>query len=427
MMKKEIDHIKKTQSIAGVSLNSLREKYGTPLMILDQEQLLANCQVFKSSFKTQRETEIAYASKANLNRHIAKTIANQGLSFDVASQGELYILKQAGVDLNKVYFHGNNKLAEELDYAIANDVGIIVLDNFDEVKRLASLLDKHDKKQAVLLRLNPSIPTNTHAYIQTSDSDSKFGVSIHDEHVHEIISFINNSKHLEFKGFHSHIGSQIFESESFEKAVTIILDFIVEAEKKHPIQVEVLNVGGGFGVPYTEKDPKRDLGKFLENYANFINEAIDKRGLQISKIVIEPGRSLINQAMHSLYTVGSQKTTVNGKNYLFVDGGMSDNLRPALYQADYDALLLNDSQAIQTVCVAGKLCESGDVLIESIDLPKAQENDLLLIPFTGAYTYSMSSNYNKMLRPAVVALEKGQHKLIVRRETLEDLIRLDVQ
>ena len=414
-------------TIGGVSLAFLKEKYGTPLLILDQTHFEHRCDLFKTKFKGTIETEIAYASKAHLNLHIAQTIDKKNLSFDVASIGELYILQSAGVDLDKVYFHGNNKLVEELKYAIDYRVGHIVIDNFDEAKRLSAILAQRKLKQKVLIRVNPTVHTNTHAYIQTSELDSKFGIALNDPLLENLLEMIIADEYLELSGFHSHIGSQIFESQSFFEATDVMLRFYRKIEDRYALNLELINLGGGFGVPYTKDDPDYDLGEFLEHYANKVATEIKAHHLPIKKIVIEPGRSLINQSMHTLYTVGSQKTTLSGKHYVFVDGGMSDNIRPALYQAEYDAEVMSDNTKEKTMTIAGKLCESGDVLIENKQLIQPNENDLLLIKNTGAYTYSMSSNYNQMLKPAIVKVEKGHDQLIVRRETLADLTRLDVK
>lgn len=425
-MNKNTEQANAIEQIGGVSLAFLKQKYDTPLQILDQEHFEDRCELFKTHFKSPIETEIAYASKAHLNLHIAQTIAQKGLSFDVASMGELYILQEAGVDLRKVYFHGNNKLEKELRYAIEHQVGHIVLDNIDEANLLMTLLEEYETQQAVLIRVNPTVHTNTHEYIKTSEVDSKFGIALKDPQLFALIEALNKHHYIHLDGFHAHIGSQIFEKASFYEAATTLLAFYRKIEDQYQLDLSILNLGGGFGVAYTESDPHLDLGTFLSEYAQRVAAEITAYDLPIKKIVIEPGRSLINQSMHTLYTVGSQKMTLSGKQYVFVDGGMSDNIRPALYQADYSANVFTNNTQETTYTIAGKLCESGDVLIENHKDKLPEKDDLILIKNTGAYTMSMSSNYNKMLRPALVAVKNGQDQLVVRRETLADLIRLDV-
>lgn len=413
--------------IGGLSLAFFAEKYGTPLMILDQIGLEENLEVFKNSFQSNLfETDIAYASKAMLNIHLAKTLAAYNFSFDVSSMGEIYILQKAGVNLSNTYFHGNNKTKEELDYAIKNNVGTIIVDNSNEYSKIVDINEYYQKDINIMLRINPGIETDTHEYIQTSSSTSKFGMSIDSVETLEFIEKVIVEKKVKFLGFHSHIGSQIFEELSFFKASKKVLDFQKEVEEKFDYQFEVLNLGGGFGVYYTESDSPFEMGEFLEEYIQVVEREILKRNLKIRKVVIEPGRSIINDYVSSLYRIGASKQTPGNVEYLFVDGGMSDNIRPALYQAKYEAYTTSKSKELRNYRVAGKLCESGDVLIDEILLPKSKSDDLLLIPSTGAYTYSMSSNYNKALRPAMVAVKDKETKLILRKESLEDLIFLDV-
>lgn len=413
--------------IGGLSLSSLKKKYGTPLYILDQEHIENTCHTFVENFKTSNfKTELAYASKAMLNVPLAQILDKEGMHFDVASQGEIYVLKQANVSMSKIYFHGNNKTMDELRYAVSVGVGVIVLDNHQEVVNLNIVLKEMDVVQKVMLRINPGIETDTHKYIQTSSMTSKFGESVYDTKTKELIKKIIDIDLMDLKGFHSHIGSQIFDKTSFFEAAKAVLDFYEEIQEDYAYSFDYLNLGGGFGVYYSNDDKPFVLESFLKEYIAILEDEFQNRDLNISKVIIEPGRSVINDSVSALYTVGSVKETFGGKKYVFVDGGMSDNIRPALYQAQYEAMIFNSNKELELYTVAGKLCESGDVLIDEIVLNQAKKDDLLLIPATGAYTYSMSSNYNKALRPAIVSVKDGVDTLFVRRETLEDLVSRDL-
>lgn len=412
--------------IGDCSLRNLKEEFGSPLYILDQEYLEKICDGFISNFKSNKfNTVVAYASKALLNIPLAQVLHQEGLHFDVASQGEIFVLKKAGIPMSHLYFHGNNKTIEELRYAVSVGVGVIVLDNKQEFKNLQLILKEVKQSQKVLLRINPGIETDTHKYIQTSSLTSKFGESVYDSKTKKLIKEIISSPWMDLKGFHSHIGSQIFDKRSFFAAAKAVFDFYEEIQRENSVVFEYVNLGGGFGVYYQEQDRPFTMESFLKEYIDLLEFEIQKRGLKIKKVTIEPGRSVINDSMSTLYTIGSIKETYGGKKYMFVDGGMSDNIRPALYQAKYEALVLGKESKLDSFTVAGKLCESGDVLIEEIKLKSAKKDDLLLIPATGAYTYSMSSNYNKALRPAIVSVKEGKATLFVRRESLEDLILKD--
>lgn len=418
--------VKNDLLIGGCLVSDLKEKYGTPLYILDQEYLEDTCKVFVDNFKSDTfKTVVAYASKAMLNIPLAQVLTQEGMHFDVASQGEIYVLKQAKVPMEHIYFHGNNKTMEELRYAVEVGVGVIVLDNHQEAVNLELVLNELKKNQKVLLRINPGIETDTHKYIQTSSLTSKFGESVYDSKTKVLISNLLKSEWIQLKGFHSHIGSQIFDKTSFFEASKAVFNFYQEIEKEYSVVFDYANLGGGFGVYYSHGDKPFAMKTFLEEYIQLIENEIKIRNLKIKKVTIEPGRSVINDVVSTLYTVGSIKETYGGKNYMFVDGGMSDNIRPALYEAKYEAFVVNSKEEKGLYTVAGKLCESGDVLIEEIELDKAEKDDLLLIPASGAYTYSMSSNYNKALRPAIVSVMNGKETVFVRRETLEDLIVRD--
>lgn len=416
-------------SIGGVSVETLRNDFHTPLYVYDQQAIEDQLDLFKQHFNhDDLNTTVAYASKAFLCIAMAQLIQSRGLSIDVASGGEMYTVYKAGFDMSKVIFHGNNKLDSELQLAIDLQCGLIVIDNRQEMKRLNELLIKNDVVIDVMLRINPGIDASTHEYIKTTTHDSKFGESIYDTAIVDIVKYMAESKHMNLKGFHTHIGSQIFEQESFFKASDVVLDFYQRIQDELNISLPAINLGGGFGVYYTSEDTPFDMAQFLEDYIQHVYDGKQSRNLDFEEVIIEPGRSLICNAGSTLYTVGDTKATYGNKDYVYIDGGMSDNPRPALYQAKYEAALANrfNDEANTNVCVAGKLCESGDVIIQDIALPQTHKDDLLIVPSTGAYTYSMSSNYNRLTRPAVVFVKDGEAKLVVKRQSMDDLIKGDL-
>ena len=415
--------------IGDFSTSYLAEKFGTPLFIIDEEDFRNKARNYRDSFRSKTlETRVLYASKAMLNIYTAKLIHEENLYIDVVSGGELFTVLKANFLPEKIYFHGNNKLEKELLMAIENGVGTIVIDNVDEIKRLSKLLKTNNVKQNVLLRVNPGIDAHTHEYIKTTKMDSKFGESIFDENIYDIVKAMVDDENMVFKGFHCHIGSQIFEKESFFDEAETMLKFTKEVEEKLDIEIPEINLGGGFGVYYTEEDSPFELTAFLKEFIEEIERLIKELKLNIKTVDIEPGRSLISNSGSTLYTIGGVKETYGGKDYIFIDGGMTDNPRPALYQAKYEAIIANRAGETEKslYSIAGKCCESGDVLIEDFLLPKPEIGDLLLISSTGAYNYSMSSNYNRIERPAMVFVNKNEVKLAVRRQTYEDLIREDV-
>lgn len=411
------------------SYEDLANRYGTPLYLFDEPSFIERVNRYKLNFQSEQfETQVLYASKALLTVAIAKLISQLNIGQDVVSAGEIFVGLKGGIDPDKMYFHGNNKSNEELMYALENNVKTIVIDNRLEAERLAKIANELNKCPNVLLRLNPGIEAHTHEYIKTASLDSKFGESVFDPEIFTIINRISSYSSLNFVGFHCHIGSQIFEQESFLKAASEMIEFAsrVQEEMNHPITE--LNFGGGFGVYYTKEDRPIYMVDFLPKFVRFVETESNQFNLKLNKICIEPGRSLVNASGSTLYTVGDTKKTVGGKHYLFVDGGMSDNIRPALYQAKYEAAIVNRMVADDstTYIVAGKACESGDKLIEKINLPTVQSGDLLLVNGTGAYNYSMASNYNRLSKPAMIHLTDFDHRLTVKRESMEDLIKSEL-
>ncbi|MGX7077681.1 diaminopimelate decarboxylase [Globicatella sanguinis] len=411
---------------SGHSYQELANQYGTPLYIFDEASFRRRIESYTENFHSDLfETQVLFASKSLLTKAIAKIIAISPLGQDVVSAGEIFVGLAAGVNPNKMYFHGNNKSDEELVYALQNEVGTIVLDNRMEASRLEQIAEKMNKRPKVLLRINPGVEAHTHQYIQTASLDSKFGESIFDDQIFELITQLHESRFLNFVGFHSHIGSQVFERESFFKASLAMMEFAQTSQEKTNYPITEINFGGGFGVYYTEEDQPFEMAEFLPEFVKYIEKESIRLGLQLNKICIEPGRSLVNASGSTLYRIGDLKDTVSGKHYLFVDGGMSDNIRPALYQAQYEATITNKITEPATIdyTVAGKACESGDKLIENITLPQAATGDLLLVNGTGAYNYTMASNYNRLARPAMIHIDGAHHRLTVKRETFEDMMK----
>ena len=416
-------------NISGVGVSELKAQYGTPLYVYDENMLVNQCRTFINNFKSSRfNTEVLYASKAFSCLEVLRIASREGLGVDVVSLGEIHTAYKAGYDMRRAYFHGNNKTREELQYALEVGVGTIVVDNDYEYEMINEIVRESGNTVDVLLRINTGIDAHTHEYIKTAKDDSKFGYSVYDEAIYDLIADINNQSNLNFVGFHSHIGSQIFEKTSFFEAVKVVMEFTKKVQERLGLTISVLNLGGGFGVYYTQEDRPFELAEFLREYIEVVERESDNFGLDLTKVVIEPGRSLTCNAGSTLYSVGGVKKTFAGREYVFVDGGMADNPRYALYKAKYEAMLANkmNEEADTTYTVAGKCCESGDMLVMDAKLPKAEQGDLLLVSSTGAYNYSMSSNYNRLPKLPVVFVKDGTSRLVVKGETLEDLIRQDV-
>ena len=416
-------------NISGVGVSELKSQYGTPLYVYDENMLVNQCRTFINNFKSSRfSTEVLFASKAFSCLEVLRIANREGLGVDVVSLGEIHTAYKAGYDMRRAYFHGNNKTREELQYALEVGVGTIVIDNDYEYEMINEIVRESGNTVDVLLRINTGIDAHTHEYIKTAKDDSKFGYSVYDESIYDLITDINKQSNLNFVGFHSHIGSQIFEKTSFFEAVKVVMEFTRRVQERLGLTISVLNLGGGFGVYYTQEDRPFELAEFLREYIEVVERESDNFGLDLTKVVIEPGRSLTCNAGSTLYSVGGVKKTFAGREYVFVDGGMADNPRYALYKAKYEAMLANkmNEKADTTYTVAGKCCESGDMLVMDANLPKAEQGDLLLVSSTGAYNYSMSSNYNRLPKLPVVFVKDGSSRLVVKGETLEDLIRQDI-
>lgn len=408
----------------------LANEFGTPLYVMDEEMVRNNCRMFKENFVMDGiETEVTYASKAFLNLAMCKLIGEENLALDVVSGGELYTALKANLCPSKIYMHGNNKTKDELILAIKNGVGRIIVDNIQEINRIENLCEALGKKVDILLRVNPGIEAHTHEYIQTSKNDSKFGISIFQNELYEAINLVQKSENICLKGFHCHIGSQIFEEKSFYSAASEMLEFLNKAKTDCGFITEELNLGGGFGVYYYEGDTPIELQSCLQMMLSIIKDRCNELNINVPKIMIEPGRSIVANAGTTLYTVGGTKKTFGGKHFVFIDGGMTDNPRTALYDAQYEAVIANklNYDNADTYTIAGKCCESGDVIIKNIELPTVEIDDIIAVFSTGAYNYTMSSNYNRLPKPAVVFVNKGQCKVVVKRETYEDILRNDIE
>ena len=416
-------------SIGGVDTTELVKEFKTPLYVMDQELIETTIDKMKEAFKSTRfNTRIAYAGKAFLSTGMIKLVESKGLDLDVVSGGELYTAYKARFPMNKVHLHGNNKLVNEIEMAVDFGIDTIVVDNEDEIDKIERICREKGKKQAVLVRIDPGIEAHTHHYIKTSGLTSKFGISLFQDNLFDIIKRLNDSEWIEFKGFHTHIGSQIFQSAFFIFALDEIFKYLDKLKKELGIVVHTVNMGGGFGVYYKEGDDPKPIEEVLSEIITYTEAMEIKYQIGFKELCIEPGRSIVGNAGTTLYEVGGIKETVGGKTYVFIDGGMSDNIRTALYQAEYEAGVVNklNDTDVRDITLAGKLCESGDIIIEKGKLPKSTEiGDIIAVTTTGAYCYTMSSNYNRMMRPAVVFVKDGKAKVAVKRETLDDLIRND--
>ena len=414
--------------IGGCDTVELARQYGTPLFVYDEADIRSQCRAYKQAFVSPEiKTRVVYASKAFCSTAICQLVREEGLSVDVSSGGELYVALRAGFAPGDIYMHGNNKTPAELEMAVAEKVGVIVIDSFDEIDRLTGLLPE-GRKQLVMLRITPGVRPDTHEYIQTGQADSKFGFGLHEDSALAAIARVQNEPAMELIGYHAHIGSQISAAGSYVQAVEVITAFAAEARRQTGFSPEAINFGGGLGIRYMTRDPNLAIEEYCRAVTHTALARRAELGLEFEEIVIEPGRSIVGRAGVTLYTVGTVKHIPGVRTYVSVDGGMSDNLRPMLYQARYEAVLANKMGAEPTgeVTVAGKHCESGDIIISNAALPEVRVGDILCTPATGAYGYAMANNYNKQPRPAVVMVAEGSSHVIVKRETYPDVVRLDV-
>ncbi|MFC2067535.1 diaminopimelate decarboxylase [Chloroflexota bacterium] len=413
--------------LGGCDTVELATKFGTPLYVFDEFSLRSKCRDFKEELRQRYTDSIAiYACKAFVNKALLQILKEEGMGLDTVSGGELGIAQSVGFPLEKVYFHGNNKSAEEIRLALDWHVGRIVVDNLQELKLLGEIAKEQGYTPDILLRLSPGVNPHTHRYNTTGMVDSKFGIPLikAEEALIQAISM----PHVKLIGLHFHIGSSIFKYEPYQEAIERILDFSVNMKQKHGFELKELSVGGGFAIQYTLDTPVQPFATFAEAMLSKITSKCQQLGLALPRIIIEPGRAVVGQAGVALYNIGVVKDIPGVRCYVSVDGGMADNIRHALYGAKHEAMVANKMREADTVrvTIAGKFCESGDILIQDINLPPVSAGDKLAIADCGAYCLSMASNYNASLKPAVVLVKEGKARLIRRRETLDDLLRYDL-
>jgi len=415
--------------VGGCDAAELAREFGTPLYLFDEQTLRGQCRSFLHEFGSRYpHTRVLYAAKAFLNLALARLVHQEGLGMDVVSGGELAIAAAAEFPMERVYFHGNNKTPEELSYALEMHVGRVVIDNFHEIALLERLASQAGQEMAVLLRVGPGVDAHTHTYTTTGILDTKFGLPIATGQAEEAVRQVMAASHLRLVGLHMHLGSPIFELEPYRLGLGAVLPFVAQMAERYDLKLQELSPGGGFAVQYLLDRPAPPIADYASAMVGELRRQLEASGLGEPLLVLEPGRAIVGRAGVALYSVGSRKTVPGVREYVSVDGGMGDNIRPALYEAGYEALLANqvESDITERVTLAGKYCESGDVLVRDVDLPPLQPGDVVAIPAAGAYCLAMASNYNASLRPAVILVGEGGARLIRRRETFEDLLRCDV-
>lgn len=420
-----------TLYFAGQDTVSLAKKYGTPLYLMDEDKIREKCRIYKHAFEKHfgAGSSPLYASKACSFKRIYEIMTEEGLGIDVVSSGEIFTALKAGYDISNAYFHSNNKTDEDIRFAIENGIGYFVADNVEEVKAVEAEAARKGIVQKILLRLTPGIDTHTYEAVNTGLVDSKFGSAIETGQASEIVSFTLQQPHIDLVGFHCHVGSQVFAEDVFERAAVVMLEFIAETKNTLGYTAKVLDLGGGYGVRYVDSDPYLDIETKIGDVASAIRSTCERLGIDMPTIHMEPGRSIVADAGMTLYTVGTVKQIPGYKNYVSIDGGMTDNPRFALYGSKYTCFLANKmNETCDFECsIVGRCCESGDIIQEHVMVPSSVgRNDVVAVCTTGAYNYSMASNYNRIGRPALVMLSNGDNYLAVRRESLEDICRNDI-
>ncbi len=415
--------------IGGCDTTQLVEQYGTPLYVVDEALVRKQCSEYMEAFRASGlEFQVAYASKAFCVMAMCKLAQEEGLSLDVVSDGELFTALQAGFPVERIHFHGNNKTPEEIAMAIDAGIGCFVIDNFVELHLVNQIGAEKGVKVKALFRVTPGVEAHTHEYISTGQQDSKFGFDITNGSAARALAEAKQLANIEILGLHSHIGSQIFEVEGFKMAVQRVADFAESIRQQLGITFTVVNLGGGFGIRYIDGHTPLPISEYVKAITDAVKQYFAANQYPIPQIWVEPGRSIVGEAGTTLYTVGTVKEIPGIRKYVAVDGGMTDNPRPALYQSKYEAILANRAQDAneEVVSIAGKCCESGDMLIWDLELPVVNQGDVLAVSCTGAYNYAMASNYNRIRRPAVVFAHDGQADIIVKRETLQDIVGNDI-
>ena len=415
--------------IGGCDTVELVEKFGTPLYVYDEALIRKQIQDYHTAFVNSNvKYQVAYASKAFSTVAMYKLIAQEDMSLEVVSAGELHTAVKANFPRERIHFHGNNKTAAEINYALDENIGCFVVDNIYELDLLDQIAKEKNKIAKILMRITPGVEAHTHEYIQTGMTDSKFGFDLKNGQAKQGVQRVLELSNIQLIGFHVHIGSQIFEVNGFEMAAVKMIAWYAEVIKEFDIALQVLNLGGGFGIRYNSDDTPLPIGDYISALTEKVKSEARRLAIPTPEIWVEPGRSIVAEAGTTLYTIGSSKDIPGVRRYVAVDGGMTDNLRPALYQARYEAIVANKANepAESTVSIAGKCCESGDMLIWDIELPTVKSGDILAVSCTGAYGYSMSNNYNRIPRPAVIFVYNGNADLVVERESLDDIVKNDL-
>jgi len=410
----------------GCDTVELAKKYGTPLYVMSEDYIVDRLKEIREDFLEKYDNTMAvYASKAFLTKEMARIIKREGLGMDVVSGGELYTAIKVDFPMDKIVFHGNNKSPDEIGMGVKNNVGRFVVDNIRELDLIEDIASKYDKKVNVLFRVSPGVDAHTHKYIQTGQVDSKFGIPLDDDAIRTAVKKAMNCKHIDLKGFHFHIGSQIHENESYILAVRKMVELMKELKEDIGFITKEFNTGGGYGIQYKGDENRKNLAFYTDAIMNTLEDECNRHSVQRPFVIIEPGRWIVGEAGITLYTIGTIKEIPGTRTYVSVDGGMTDNPRPSIYQAKYDAVVANKygEEPVKKVTVAGKCCESGDILIWDLEVPEIEPGDILAVLSTGAYNYSMASNYNRIPKPAVVMVSRGKDRLIVKRETYEDILR----
>lgn len=413
-------------TFAGVDVVDMAEKYGTPLMLLDEAKIREKCTIYRTAMQEYftPDSMPLYASKALSFKYIYKIAASENIGIDCVSAGEIYTAYKAGFPLERAYFHGNSKTDSEIRFAIEHGVGHFVCDSIEEVAAVNEIAGEMNTKQKILLRITPGIDPHTHKKISTGSVDSKFGVAIETHQAYELVESTIKLENVELTGFHCHIGSQIFEYDPFADAAKIMIKFIADVKSMYGYEASQLNLGGGMAVRYTEDDPEIDYAANIKSIAEIIHALCDEYGVKMPQILMEPGRSIVADAGITLYTAGYLKEITGLKNYISIDGGMTDNPRFTLYQSPYTVLLANRmNEPCDYKCtVAGRCCESGDIIQEDVMMPKPKRHDTIAVLTTGAYNYAMASHYNKVPKPEVVMIKDGEDFTVIVRETYESMI-----
>ena len=408
----------------------LAKEYGTPLYVLDEDLMRKNCRDYKKALDSFYDGNglIIFASKALCTMYTSKLIAEEGLGADAVSGGEIYTLYNAGFPMENVFFHGNNKTRNEIELAMDCNVGHFVVDNKYELDLINEIALQKNIIQKILFRIKPGIDAHTHDFVKTGQIDSKFGVALENGEAFEIYKYAATLSGVQLDGVHCHIGSQIFEFEPFCEAAKVMMTFIADLQDKLSLKIKILNLGGGFGIKYDNNDDPLTPTEYIQKTAEAVKEVAEDRNIELPYLVFEPGRSIVAPAGITLYTVGGVKEIENVRTYVSIDGGMGDNPRYILYGAKYSAVVANNVAAkpVAPVTIAGKCCESGDLIQENIMMPQIKVGDIIAVLATGAYNYSMASNYNRIPRPPIVAVKGNEKKIIVKRETYDDIIKNDV-